>query len=462
MKIKRSLIFVVLSLLFLLFTSHMTYYAYGESVMGIIKNPYVIKESQTLKVLNDVDRTVNLNEKYYSETPTYGDLNLTDFTIKVNEAIFDNYSSGNYIYSPISLYYNLLMLRTGASGDALIELNNLLLDREDEDEFNELTGKLIYDINNNNIAIANSVWSKGNFKSEYIDKVTKNSYAEVIKTDFTISDSTQVANWINHYTNNLFNATPEYAAPSVTELLAINAIYLEAQFSKKFEKINNFIDYFDESSKVTYMKTTADYREVFFTNDFICPTLGMGNKLQLFLFLPTEEYVQNHESKDLILSETFNSFLLQLYKGGLLNYDFDRYNDSILFDSLICANIDRKKCRLTIMMPRFEMKDRIFFSPILKKLKLSASLSSSNYANMFTDDEYLNGKEILADQNIYFKCDNSGIKAAAVTRSGWGCESSMPEENIDYTVYLNRPFVFVLLFDMNIPLFVGYIDNPVY
>ena len=157
-----------------------------------------------------------------------------NFTKKVVKEIF--VEKNNQFFSPISLYFAIAMLAEWISDeDALEEVEALLGLSIDiaREELKKIYQNNYYDTEFGRAYLANSIWYdyKLDINSEYTKLLQTSYYAESYKINFAnADDKKKIVDWINYYTENLLNLTPEnYPIPDDIVLMLINTIFYNSK-----------------------------------------------------------------------------------------------------------------------------------------------------------------------------------------------------------------------------------------
>ena len=129
--------------------------------------------------------------------------------------------------------------------------------------------------------------------------------------------------------------------------------------------------------------------------------------------------------------------------------------------NLILGNVslyeNQKSLRVNLSMPKFD---------IVGDLKLNDSLKSLGITSVF-DRSSADFTPILPDGNAWLeeakhaarvKADEEGVEAAAYTVMMMAGASMPPDDEMDFT--LDRPFLFIIESQDDLPLFAGIVNNP--
>ena len=386
----------------------------------------------------------NLNEVEYPDTE-YLAYTQIDKSIKHNQYNYLNsfasitakelfVSKQNYIYSPISLYMALGMLAQGADGQTLDQILTLLqsgTDKTLDDINNDLKNiytRNYYSNDKGMIQMANSIWINNNFevKQGFLDDLSTNYFAKAYNTNFDEQGKQNIVDWINHYTKDLLKIKKDnYIIDESTALLLLNTIYFDNKWEEEFKSKNNYKDIFytEQEIEVEYMKHTVSsmYYE--------------GDTYEIFY-----DYFKNSNKIKFIFPKE-NSSIDECLEKNIVEKELDHTTGLI--------NVE-----LTLSLPKFETKSSYLLNDVLSNLGVDLIFDESANFSKISDKDLL---VTFVKQDAGIILNEEGVKAAAVTGIGMA-ESAAPGDLI--TRVLNRPFIYVIQDNNNVPLFVGIIYNP--
>jgi len=334
----------------------------------------------------------------------------TDFTLKFIKNVNKN-KLENYLVSPYSVEVALNMLKKGASGNTLEELNKVLSERN-------------LKINNDNVKIANGIFIKDKYKNTIKDSFTNdlktNFNAEIIYDQFTTPNV--INNWVNDKTSGMINKILDDISPDFVLGLA-NAIAIDANWESEFECIRTTSESFKKidgrTINVQMMHNTYHDDIKYLDSDIKGIILPYKENLEFIGILPNtkvQEYISNLSKEK--LDSTINSF----------------------------KNISSKE-RILLSLPRFsysyDLKD---FQDILVSMGIKDAFDSSNanFSNIISPEiEELYVSEAI--HKTYIDLNEKGTKAAAVTYFGLDKNSaSSTNKYKDIKIEFNKPFIYMI------------------
>lgn len=323
------------------------------------------------------------------------------------------------ILSPLSASYALSMLANGADGTTLAELTETLgFSGFSVDEINTYNQKLVKELaeqdNTTILSTANSLWMLDDFLTldSYREALTRHYDAEVRREERTKAKEAINA-WCADKTN---GCIPEFLKDDPTgEVMLLNALYFKGLWSSPFSKdatqTGTFTNEDTSRSYVDMMNRKDHYR--FAQNDlYAVVRLPYGNgAFALEVLLPQE-----------------GVGLAQCIKS------LDGASWKALQESMRLEEVDVK-------LPKFGIEDyRNSLLDVLKAMGVQdAFLNTADFGKMAERDLFVSS----VDQSIYFKLDEEGTEAAAVT--GIGISTVLPSSPDGvYEFYVDRPFLFLL------------------
>lgn len=430
MKIKRVVIISLISIGIMLVSSSFVNKINAE-FSSTMANPYEIEDSSYIIKLNSIDRT----EKHSDDNTEYIDLTLVKddfsyFTKTVTSALLKGKT--NFIYSPLSLYFNLLLLQFASSEESTNAINDLIYHTgaEEVESKNDLLCHYHHRLVKNGASIANSTWvdSKYEVLGSYITKANS-FYTEVFSTNFQNGGLEKMADWVNYYTDNLLNMkSDDFGYNIVTTFYMLSTLNIDMKHNVKY--INDHKGEFNGKGNVQYIKTKERFAGYYLECDNYYVLTSTIGSFWIYFVVPNENYLENHE-----ITELFDEDSL--------------YEDT--FKSLT------RRASVDLTMPEFSFTDKIDFWEYLDELGLSSLVDSSKpFTNIISNDKDVAVTMIHPTQHIYFNLDKTGVKAGTATvTKGSGCQSMNPGPMVD--IVIDSPFIFFV--GDELPLYTGVITE---
>jgi serpin B len=374
------------------------------------------------------------NSEEEKETYKPNDVNIDGFTYSFLKLETKN---ENIIYSPLSIKYALFMLKDGANGNTLEELDSLI-------------GNLSltkYENIDKILSLANSIFVRNTYKEyildDYVNKLKDSYNAEVFYDEF--KDASNINNWIAKKTFNIIKnmLTDENVRDKNLKVSLVNALAIDMEWLEKFKNENTGSETFTkengEEIVTAMMHHTTKSSEFKYTDadDFKMVSMPLndysGTQLEFVAIMP-----ENVTLKDFITSDSFESDL-----ENLLN------NMTILSDR-----------KLSISIPKFEYNYKIELKKDLEKLGIHDAFIDkvADFSNMSKSELFVG--QVLHKADIKFS--EEGIKAAAATVIMMKDNAMFEEpEEITYLRF-DKPFMYVIRDkNTNEVWFTGAVYEPV-
>lgn len=348
----------------------------------------------------------------------------------------------NFLISPLSISAALSMTANGADGDTLKEMDDVLGNGLTIDELNEYMAYYISrlpDKEKEKIYLADSIWFKDDptFKvyNEFLETNKKYYNAELYKSAFEPNSIVKDVNsWVNKKTNGMIPSLITKAnIKSNTMMLLINTLYFEAEWWSPYLSTTDgkFTDL--DGKKLPIQKMDSMEREYF----------DLGN---------ADAFKKPYMNGDY-------SFV------GILPHEDVDFNDYIQnLDAAALAEglkecEDPKTVDLYVMIPKFKYNYGKSLKEILPKMGMETAFDQDKADFSKINDMSVNGALPLYIDDVLHKTKievtEKGTKAAAATAIVMGAGAAPPIEKKKVYIYLDRPFVYMIVDKNNVPLFIG-------
>ncbi len=325
----------------------------------------------------------------------------------------------NTVYSPLSLYAVLAMLREGADGETLREIDAVL--GSDGKELGSETYAILshlLTLENTVLHTTNSVWVDDRFtpNAEYLEVLAKHYMAECFKTDLPNAEK-QVNSYISEHTNGLIKNMLDENALDGTVMALMNTLYLDAEWQSSFSAESTHKPTFNSADGTTkdidFMYNGTGYQNVI-DNDY-CIGVAMPYKdgsLSFVAVMPKDEEVSAAElTKKIHEADSFNA----LVKSAV-----------------------GETTRLYI--PKFKTEYFLNLKNTLKAMGINEAFTdSANFAKIAN-----NIKLDTVLQKAVIEVDEKGTEAAAVTIAIMKCTSAAPVRD-PRIIEFNRPFSYAVV-----------------
>ena len=379
------------------------------------------------------NKSVRQNTVY--DSYIYGSEKMQDISIEIFKQAAS--SKKNSMISPISVIMAMGMVENGAVGDTKSQMEKVFgMDAKDMNEWikawsaaqesKSADGKT-------KINIANAFWynETAGFKpgSDYKKLLKKSFDADIKGGNFDNSTVNQINKWVDKQTNGMIKKLVDRLNPSDMTVLA-NAVAFQDKWTEPYEKSQvkkeNFMLENGKKKKMSMMYSTED--------TYLSDKLATG-------------FVKDYQSG--------YQFVAILPNEGVSVKDYLAQMDGESFANFLNSG---EEAVVHAVLPSFKSEySTDAMVSILKKMGIKDVFSSAD-ADLSkmgrADGENLFVSDII--HKTFIEVDREGTKAAAVTGVIVEATSMMPIPLNEYTVRLDRPFLYAIIDEeTKIPLFIG-------
>ena len=369
------------------------------------------------------------------------------FGFRLLNAVQKTVPSGNVVLSPVSAALNLSMVLNGSAGETRQQMLAVLsLEGLDVGAINAANAQLIKVIRtpaeNITLSVAESLWAdnrRATLRPDYVKQMQAGYDAEMADLDFSNpTATTRINSWAAKQTHGRISKVIERIEPADVALL-LNAVYFKGQWAHKFDAAQTQQRDFtlaDGGVKQVPRMTQSGRFDYFETPDMQAIRLPFGKAdLVMEILLPAKA-----------------SSLVALEKA-LTPEHWTRWR----------AQYAPRSGR--IELPRFELKSNYRLNEPLQTLGMTRAFhpEAAQLTDMFSAAP---GQARAAGffissvlQSTYWKVDEEGSEAAAVTTTGIRASLARPEQ--PFQLIIDRPF-FCAIEDRRSGalLFVGAVYDP--
>lgn len=353
------------------------------------------------------------------------------FADRTAEAIFTN--SENRVYSPISLYAALAMLTEVTDGDTRQQVMDLLAADDAEtlrQQIKDLWIGVYTDDDQSVCRLANGAFLRENadVKQEAVDALVDWYYASTYRVPMGTEEADKaIAGWLNQNTGGLLSEETGNIRTDGNDLLRLyNTIYYKSGWQDAFKSSQTKQDTFTAANgakqKTEFMHRTesGSYRK----GDGYTAAPRSLNYGRMVFVLPDE-------------GVTPESLLQrQGFLAGLTG--------------------DYNAAELVWSVPKFDVKSSTELNEMLQSLGVTDAfdMAEADFTPLTDNGAFLSS----AMQAARVKIDEEGVEAAAYTEIVCA-DSAMMEVPPTVEMDLDRPFLFVIFDNSNVPLFVGTVNT---
>lgn len=381
----------------------------------------------------DWEKKIELRE----ENPVSGEFirAVNEFSYRsAAELLGGNQNVGNRNYSPLSLYYALALTAQGAGGETEAEFLELL-GMEDKETLASECGRLfrrLYEDNEiSRTKLADSLWMRQGqtFNKAFLETAGEDFYASLFPVDFGTEETGKaMGQWIADQTGGLI--APEIQTSAEDVLAIINTVWLYDEWGRCFqEELNTEAPFTRASGEeiiCEYMNQELDSQIYYKGENYAGTSLGLKNAGSMFLILPDEGV----DVRELLTEEK----LKEMFTGQEGAFG-----------------------KVKLSLPKFRFGDSADMMPLLRKMGLLSAFdnTAADFSEMTDEQIFIS----LVKQETFVGINENGVEAAAYTlvEATGGCapaESEICELNFD------RPFLFGIISDTGVPLFLGICEDP--
>lgn len=361
------------------------------------------------------------------------------FAAKAGKEVLD--SSSTTAYSPTALYTALSMvseLANNSSRAALLEL----LGAEETGELRADSGNLWRYLCTNpdrkepgRVTIANSLWLNQDysFNGESLQNLADHYYVASFTGDMKKEIPQKVSEWVRRQTNGLLDCSIQ--PDDLTMAVLLSAIYFYDDWEEHFEEGLTTEGWFwvtdEERADCNYMHREQENWAYYRGEGVTASVQYFKNGGKMLFILPDEGKSPADVLDDSTLTET------------LLNWE----------------KLDQKTGQVKWSIPRFTLKDTIDLKDSLTALGLGElfDIGGNPLAGLASDGTpaYIG----QAEQGTAISINEKGCEAASYVMIEMNAGGALPPEDL-VEMHLTRPFVFAILSENDVPLFLGVVNNP--
>lgn len=336
----------------------------------------------------------------------------------------------NSLLSPISTLYALSMTANGAEGDTLKEMERVLGAGSSIKDLN----KALYAYKENlsgddNLKLANSIWVRDDesikIKESFIKSNADYYGASINKSKFNEKTVENINSWVYKNTDGMINEILDNI-PEEAIMCLINAVAFDAEWEKPYE---------------SHEVMDAEF-------------LAINNQKQIVAMMNSKEniYIEDEEAIGFIKPYEGDkySFLAILPKTNI-----NDYIKSLTGEKYLNLINNAEFARVVTGIPKFKFSYDVSMNEALKRLGINKAFDEteadfSNIGNSSRGNIHIDN--VL--HKTFIDVNELGTKAGAVTAVM--LKDMLSLEEPDYYVYLDRPFVFMIIEnETKAPIFIG-------
>ena len=364
---------------------------------------------------------------------------LTDFFLESTRHFLD--PSSNSAYSPVNVYMALAMLAETTGGNS----RQQILDAFGLSSIEELRMQVQYlwrshyhDDGVTTLLLGNSLWldEAFSFREETLQQLADIYYASSFWGDLgTAEMNQQLQSWLNANTGGLLQEQAEKVTMDPETVFALaSTVFFAADWDTEFNPANTRAMVFrceDYDLLTPFMNQTLHYCTYYRGSNFGAISLGLNGNNDMWLILPDE----GHSVEEILQSDEY----LRLTQSPFRWPDKDSYT-------------------VHLSLPKFDVTSETDLIQGLQNMGITDVFDPniSDFTPLTdTSDLILTGASHAARVMV----DEEGCLAAAFTVLTIEATGAfLPPPEMDFV--LDRPFLFVISSQDNLPLFVGTVVQP--
>ena len=351
---------------------------------------------------------------------------------------------GNQIYSPLNLYVSLAMMAEMTAGESRQQILELL-DVEEMESLREKVSNLWNSNYRDDTAVtsilANSVWLNdlNEYDQDLLDRIAELYYASSYEgTPGTEAFDQALQNWFDEQTNDLLQEQVGNLSTDRNMVLNLaSSINYRGLWSSKFQKEKTAEGIFHGTNGDTlqmFMNATAINDDYYWGDQFTAVYQEVIAGGGMWLILPDE-------------GVELSSLLTDPQVQKLINGD---------------ETENTRKMKIHLSVPKFDVASDTDLITGLKNLGITDVFDSriSDFSPL-SSTIHADGKIKVSDMDHAARVtiDENGCTAAGFTSSSYTVDAWIPERD-EVNFVVDRPFLFAITSEHDIPLFMGTIQNP--
>lgn len=347
----------------------------------------------------------------------------------------------NPAFSPLNIYLSLGMLAEISGGQTQKEILDAVHASSLEDLYekaNALAQAVQRDDSALKVDLGGSLWLSNNFpfNEATVKRTAERYFASIYRGLFGTEEMDQaLRDWLNEKTGGLLKDQVEalsFDDPQLAMVLAAT-IYLKAAWQDEFSEKLTSEDTFhgvEKDTKVPFMHESS-MGAYYFGDKFLAIRKGFASGGGMYFVLPKEGVTV----AELLEDPEAQSFLY----GGASNWEKTNY------------------AQINASVPKFDVTAEYDLTTILKQLGIQDAFNqeSADFTPLLGEDIPCWVDQAIHDARV--KVDEKGVEAAAFTVYMLEAGAAMPDEVIEFK--LDRPFLFTVEGDTQVPLFVGAVNS---
>lgn len=365
--------------------------------------------------------------------------NIRTFTKNSARYVLSGSDSMNLLYSPINTWNYLELISSISEGSSRAQVLNLLgIDPEADMADDALYRALYWDDGFSVCHPASSIWvnQRTALSEALLSKLAEKNHTSVFQGPMgeDVFDAA-FQSWLNKQTNGLLKeVVNDLGFDDMTTISLCSSLYYRTSWSLPFNKDNTDSDVFYSAK---------------------------GEKEAIFMR-------KEEGGGSVYLGAGFSSVIMDLQDGGYAAFVLPDIENSVegvlqseeLFDFLF-SGVEWptvNKGRIRISMPKVDILAAVPLADLFARMGVADIFDpeKAEFSNDIISEDKLELTSV--DQYSRLIMNEEGVEAASIIVSDSASFRIPNEKEIDFI--LNRPFVFAIFSETNIPLFIGVYNTP--
>lgn len=373
-----------------------------------------------------------------SDLPSADAVTYTDFAVRLFQECAGSQKEGNVLVSPLSVINALAMTANGARGGTLVQMEEMFgADLTSLCDYLHAYNKNLPSAEKYKLHVANSIWMKDDagftVQPDFLQANANWFNADVYMAPFDGSTLKDINKWVSTNTDKMIPKILD-EIPEDAVMYLVNALAFDAEWQSIYR------DY--------------QVRDGFFTRED-------GTRQETEMMYSTEyTYLRDTQAQGFVkyYNDAKYAFAALLPEEGV---SLEDYVASLTGEGLheLLSNPERPDVRTAI--PKFEAEYSVLLNDILEKLGMKDAFDSGT-ADLSGLGSSLDGNLYISRviHKTYIAVDEKGTKAGAATVVEVNTESAVMEPEEVKTVYLDRPFVYMIIdCEEKLPVFIGTVTD---
>ncbi len=373
-----------------------------------------------------------------SAVTTNDDLTGDDSKVIANFAVnlFQNTTSAteNTLVSPLSVLCALAMTANGAKDDTLAQMENVF--GLSVPELNNYLHTYLENLPSSDkyeVSVADSIWFKNDegltVEKNFLQTNADYYGASIYKAPFNDATLKDINSWVSDNTDGMIDSILD-EIPDEAVMYLVNALAFDAEWENIYTE--------DEVRDGTFTTESGEVEDVQMMYSEEDRYLDDGSATGFIKYYADQKY----------------AFAALLPDEGISIAD---YVDSLTGEGLMDTLNNAQETEVDTAIPKFESEFTVEMSDILKSMGM-ADAFDADFADFTGLGTWEDGNIFInrVIHKTYIAIDEKGTKAGAATVVEMVGETAIMEPEEPKTVYLDRPFVYMLIdCETNLPIFIG-------